>query len=460
MKHTIALVVWATVVLGGITTAHAELGDRPPRSPNIQFQDGSGDSSGAETPSLESRVRVSMLPDSSTARRSKGRRVVIHGNNDDWDTDWDSGWARDLHFLSWPRRAKMDFFAHARYTRIEGIALNLGVRRSMSRRNYLPAYRLEGGYAFASRFGMFRVGFEQPVTPKNKVTIGAEGYRRFLPTFYGDEVISSGENSASMFFLKKEYRDWYENQGGLGFIGFHPSPYVTVHAGVRGGIEKTVPVATTWSVFNQHDGVRPNPVITDGDYFGYYANASFDSRPRKQHGSDPFSRETWSTVEHWYRVSWSRSDPTVRRDFDEWQVTADLRTYFRIARRQHLWGRLLVGWGDGSAGPNGDQLSAQRRYALGGIGTLRGQNFKSITGDRVFLANLEYAFAISGSFQALFLTDAGNAWESGSVFDQRILVDMGTGIRLGSTGISLVVAKNINRADSDVRAVFRLQDSF
>jgi len=401
-------------------------------------------------PPVNSRVRLSMLPDST----SSGKRKVIIRDDDD-----DSDWRDENAWVSKRWRHKTHLTLSGRYTRIEGVLFKLGVRRHLSRSNYLPAYHATTGYAFAGQFGSIAAGFEQPLAAKNKLTLGAEGGRRFLSLYYGNEIISDGENSASLLIVKKEYRDWYEFQGGRAFVGVRPSPFVALKAGIRAGKEKSVPIAAGWSVFNQNDAVRPNPGITDGDYFGYFAEFGFDSRPRRSHTGPLYSRATWGKVEHWYRVSWQRSDPSVQEDFNEWKLTADLRTYFRIARRQAIWVRVLAGAGHGRSGTGGD-LAAQRRFQLGGVGTLRGHNFKSVSGNNVILANVEYVFPIKGSVQAKFLMDVGNAWDRGSVFDQHIDVDLGTGIRIGEGGVSFILAKNLSDTNSDVRAVFRLQDTF
>src|SRR5262249_21260035 len=62
-----------------------------------------------------------------------------------------------------------------------------------------------------------------------------------------------------------------------------------------------------------------------------------------------------------------------------------LRAPRHVSPRQALTGRFLLGIGDG-------ELPPQRRFALGGMGTLRGRALRELAGDRMALATAEYAF--------------------------------------------------------------------
>jgi outer membrane protein assembly factor BamA len=76
------------------------------------------------------------------------------------------------------------------------------------------------------------------------------------------------------------------------------------------------------------------------------------------------------------------------------------------------------------------------------------------------LANLEYDFGLVGASRAVVFVDAGSAWDEGTLFDQRIDVDMGAGVRLGEKGVSFYLARNVNRSDSDAKVLVRFQSTF
>lgn len=89
----------------------------------------------------------------------------------------------------------------------------------------------------------------------------------------------------------------------------------------------------------------------------------------------------------------------------------DFRQYFSVTRRSQIALRAFAGYSSGNF-PN--------VYAVGGLDTLRGYDFRSLVGDRAYYANLEYrfplidaligpAFDFRGIRGRIFL-DVGGAW--------------------------------------------------
>lgn len=385
-------------------------------------------------PPLSTRVRVNLGPE---------------------DNHWDVPPDRTMELPRTPEWRGTDFDVSGRYNRVEGIFVHGQFHRELDRDTFVPAATAGLGYAFAAERGQYRLGFEQPVAPRNRVTVGAEGYRSFLPFFYQDESLSTGENTASAFFLHEDYWNWYEAEGMRGFVRLHPSPFLTVSVGAMRQDERTLVNHTDWSLFNQKDDFRRNPGIPDGDVHSWEASLTFDSRPHDSR-DDCWERSTWKGVEHLYRLAWERADGGLGGDYDLWRMHLDLRNYFRLSSRQLLATRILAGTGEARSG----LLPDQRRFAIGGLGTLRGHNYRSVSGDRTALANLEYSFSTGGEGYALIFLDAGTAWDAGSLFDQRIAVDAGGGFRLGHDGITILAAQSVNRSNADFKMYVRLQESF
>ena len=347
------------------------------------------------------------------------------------------------------------FEVWGRYNRVEGPAVLASVTRRLDRKSYLPSYRIQFGYAFSAERGQYRVGFEQPVAPRNKLTVGAEGYRTFAPFFYADEALSSGENSASALLLHQDYWDWYEAEGVKGFLGIRPSPFLQVTFGLLRQDEASLGNHADWSLFNQEADFPDNPSVPEGEYRGAEATVVFDTRPRDDEGEFR-PRGAWSSLEHWHRLSWERGDGGLGGDFDLWRLTADLRNYLRLAPSQVLSTRILAGTGDAGLA----LLPAGRRFEIGGLGTLRGHLYRSLAGDHVALANVQYAIGVGHRGWLLFFADAGTAWDQGGLFDQRVPVDLGTGFRIGHSGPTLLVARTLSESDAEVRVQFRFQESF
>ncbi len=448
----------ALLVLGGLAAPvsavrAAETGTAPAAPADTTAVPAAADST---LPPLSQRVRLSFYPEAGAAGgeeirpRERSGRITLE---DHWD---------------WRNPDGAGFHSRASYDRVQGISLAAGLRRPLVRGDWLPAWHASLGYGFSSHRGTYELGFEQPVAPREKVTAGVDAYRRLAAFFYGDEVIGDGENSASAFFLHRDYRDWYEAEGGRAFVGLHPSPFFTLTAGLTSRTESAAAANTDWSLFRQSWDFRPDPPAASGDYRAFDATLAYDSRPRKGvwADSDPAPRSSWGAVEHWYRIEWERAGAGLGGDFDLWRATADLRTYYRLSARQTLSTRVLAGSGEASAWSLGSGpvvsgvLPPQRRYAIGGMGTLRGHEYRSLAGDHVALANLEYAFHVARTDAALVFVDAGTAWDRGGLADQFIPVDGGAGFRLGEDGVTFLLGKSLNRSGSGVKAFVRFQHSF
>jgi outer membrane protein assembly factor BamA len=65
-----------------------------------------------------------------------------------------------------------------------------------------------------------------------------------------------------------------------------------------------------------------------------------------------------------------------------------MRAYVPLSPRQSVVGRLLLGWSGGT-------LPIERRFAVGGIGTVHGYRFKEAVGEQMALINAEYRLDLS-----------------------------------------------------------------
>lgn len=97
-----------------------------------------------------------------------------------------------------------------------------------------------------------------------------------------------------------------------------------------------------------------------------------------------------------------------------------------LGTRHHLDGRLLLG--------GGSDLPSQKRFAIGGIGTLRAYPLAAWQGDRMLLANAEYGFDPLHRLPRLVaFYDGGEAWDAGGD-GPGFKSDLGLGLRWPATG--------------------------
>src|SRR5205814_5028533 len=116
--------------------------------------------------------------------------------------------------------------------------------------------------------------------------------------------------------------------------------------------------------------------------------------------TDPENRQ--GALSTW-RMDWTSeiSTPgTLGSDFDFSRHILSARGRRLVSPHQEVAARLIGGWSGGSLPP-------QRQFAIGGIGSVHGYEFKEAVGDSLALVNLEYAVGWQNNFQVLGFFDAG-----------------------------------------------------
>jgi hypothetical protein len=117
----------------------------------------------------------------------------------------------------------------------------------------------------------------------------------------------------------------------------------------------------------------------------------------------PFERDQQARVE----ASLEVASPGLGGDFDFRRFIGHARAARVFSPRQALLVRGLFGVGSG-------QLPVQRRFYLGGMGTLRGYSLKRFGGDHVVLTTAEYWLYPRSPWPGLvFFYDGGTAWDRG-----------------------------------------------
>jgi hypothetical protein len=209
-------------------------------------------------------VRLEFLSDSTSAPAEAPppkRRITF-------DTEFEWGKEHPSVFRTW-----------ARYNRVQGFAVYGEAGRGLDAKGWLPAYHAGFGYGFAARRGWYGLGMEQPLVSGGTLSAGLDAYRSVLSFYYGDEAVGEGENSASTFFLHRDYRDWYEAEGGRVYLAALPAKDVRLSVGMTLQEERSLREKTDWSVYRQTADFRPNPKIPGGDYRGIDVSAVYDTRP-------------------------------------------------------------------------------------------------------------------------------------------------------------------------------------
>ncbi len=459
---------------------------------------------GAERASVGGRV---LSHPGALTYRLEGEHIVaegvsVAGAEDSWIRRW-----RRRHELNSSRIV----VNAGTYNRVEGLPINIGG----ALRQNLPWGRISldavGIVRSLEHFRWvdenlgYRLAGEVQYGKLDAVTLGGEAYE--VVDGIEDWHLRDSEVGLASFLLHRDFRDYFEREGGRGYLtlrdGARAAFTISVGAEEWGSRSDGDPI----SLFRNGEPWRENPVVDEGRFRLTSAELTYDTRNDRE-----YPRSGWllsGAVEHGRSgsVTFGPTSPLARTtdvltDAVEYtRVFFDLRRYNRLSPTRQLNVRLVLGgWVDG------DELPIQRRFSLGGPGTLPGYEFRRTpSGDtdvlqcsegaplpgrpaqceRVALAQLEYRadfrlrlprrsaaydLGLHRSPAWVLFVDAGRGWLVGPrrVGDLQFttgslpplhtfLIDAGAGLDFNLLGV--FVAKSLTD-DAAPNVVVRLRQRF
>ncbi|HKK21728.1 MAG TPA: hypothetical protein VJ983_09665, partial [candidate division Zixibacteria bacterium] len=116
------------------------------------------------------------------------------------------------------------------YNRVDGASPYFELKYKDSD-SLLPTLWGKIGYGFNSKKWRYEAGLEQIITRHPSLAIGGSVYRKLAS---GDDwLISNTENAAFAFFVREDYKDYYEAEGGDVYVKFLPIDGITLETGYR-----------------------------------------------------------------------------------------------------------------------------------------------------------------------------------------------------------------------------------
>ena len=327
------------------------------------------------------------------------------------------------------------------YNRVDGPAPQVGVALRRER-DPAPLLYVMGGYAFSRERALGSAGFELPLGDRSGVRVGADAYRR---TASEDEwIVGSAENTIFALLARTDYRDWYEAEGWDGRAIWDPGRDVSFEVGATVEEHASLRNRTRISAFGGTYRFRENPSIDPGTD-GLIAAAV-------RVGPLVLPREGGSRV----TLRYERSGGPMGRDFDYGRLRATLHGSRLQGKRASGRARIIVG------STREGTLPPQKIWHLGGIGTLRGHEYKALSGDQFFLANGEGFYRLRKNVYGMAFLDWGAAWFGAGNLDRvQPAIDGGLGIRLfGEPGVMVTAARDFKRDDGPILVGVRLGAAF
>jgi hypothetical protein len=250
-------------------------------------------------------------------------------------------------------------------------------------------------------------------------------------------------------------------------------PHAELLLSWRGERQEPLAVESDFSLWNDDEPFRPNQPAIDGQLSALVIGASVDGTGfdresleatyRRHQLETPFGE--WlngpegqhDTAPIW-RIDWTSevSAPGLHSDFDFQRHILSGRTRLVLSEHQEFGARVIGGWSGGALPP-------QRQFAIGGIGSVHGYEFKEAVGDTLALVNLEYALGWRNRFQVVGFLDTGRV--TVRPFQQSVPPATapwlnGVGIGIGIAGARIDFGYKHDAVPSSLQVLLRLGRTF
>ncbi len=187
-----------------------------------------------------------------------------------------------------------------------------------------------------------------------------------------DILPSDAEQVAAALLHGGDMRDYYQRNGSEIFLHWAPKNYYHFDLRIRDEYHSSLEKHYDWSFFNRDELKQDNLPITEGRLKGVQVTLSFNTLDEYLEEADGWLNNF--TIEH--------SNQRLGSDFHFTVGQIHLRRYIYPTNNSLLNFRF-------KAGVSTHPLPIQRKFIIGGFGTLRGYQFREFMGDNLVVANIE-----------------------------------------------------------------------
>jgi hypothetical protein len=317
----------------------------------------------------------------------------------------------------------------ARFNRVEGFTplMNISVRDS---KHELPKVDFNIGYGFALKRWNLDFGFKQNIGINGPFYFGGNIYQgAFTPDKW---YFSETDNTGAGLFFKEDYHDFYKRKGGRLLVGREFWKNGFAQAEYTAQANSPLTRHTNKAIFGGHKNFRGNYSTVYGDSAALAGlkgdlrmlglHLGWDSRDKDIDGVPSYHRGQYFDLTLEMAGDGSLGD--IGGDFSYDIAEMTFQHYQPVTPRQFVGFRLR-------GGLSNQILPLDRRFFLGGVGSLRGYDFKEFEGNRYFLTNIDYYWEFSDDFVMALFTDLGQSGFSKTQFEKNGLKsDVGVGLLL------------------------------
>ncbi len=272
-----------------------------------------------------------------------------------------------------------------------------------------------GSYGSGSDGARFALGARRPFGAGGRLVLGYE-FHDLTDTddHFRRQLVEEPAGRPLVFSI---FEDYFRRRGHEAYAFLRPSPRLQLGVSWRSDRHLTLPVVADDRLSFVARRPRPNPMAADALVRSVLVTARWSARGAL------YPDETAERESFLVRTPYGdrfRADQGVRVDAT-WELAghglggasdfqrfiAHARTTRSLGARSSVNARALLGLTGGEPPP-------ERRFALGGQGTLRGYAAKEFRGDRMALTTLEWTYQPPPRWPGLVaFYDGGVAWTSG-----------------------------------------------
>lgn len=310
-----------------------------------------------------------------------------------------------------------------RYNRVEGLTILAAMDYSDQAQAH-PRVVLKGGYAFTLKRWEYEFSVNHRFFDKWSPYIDVGMFQ--LAESSDRWMLTENENSFAAAIMKEDFYDFYWNRGIYGEAGVTYNDEMKFGARYTAAKISNLQRTAEAAIFGGKKNFRENwstvldePAAlagVDGKLKELELKAEYDTRDYEEYPSTGV----------YANLVFREATDSDSADFDYQCTEAEFKYYLPVATDQTLLLRARGGYSD-------DDLPLFRRYFIGGIGSLRGYDYKEFEGNRYLLFNADYIWRFfDSSFGAGIFFDSGKAAFSGGRFnDDPMKSDIGLAFLLG-----------------------------
>lgn len=309
----------------------------------------------------------------------------------------------------------------------------------------------------------YALGFEKPLLKTGTLFVGGELHD--LTATDDDWRVSSLEASLAAIGPRRSFHDYYRRNGVQLNVAYRPHRRVELLFAWRAEHHSAMATDSDFSFWNGDEAFRPNLAAADGRLNAVVLGASYgaegfdreslEASYRRHQLETPFGERLGPVPDNGidWRVDWRSevsSPGALSSDFDFTRSIVSARMRTMLSPHQEFGARAIAGWSSGVLPP-------QREFAVGGIGSVHGYEFKEETGSGMTLLNVEYALGWRSGLRTLGFFDAGRATTAAG--DAAWLRGVGFGFAIGE-GIRVDFGYRLDAVPSSLQVLFRFGRTF